>query len=405
MPSRGPSWKLFQVRVGFPAGSQSAEMDSEQQPLYKSGAWTPIAVDIMVGPPGLKGTEGRIEIVVETADADDVATQYIVSESLPELGPGGTFTVNTYTKPASRQLRHQRHASARQPAARPTVQTAVPGRPRRAARILFDDRFPDGRPAASLADGEKTNPNRTENAAYLDRIHQLPNQWFGYDGVDLVILASSKRNDFLLDFVSPRQARRREALAEWVQRGGHLLISVGKNQDVFAQVPEIQAMLPVEITKVDLVRELILGFDGQGGLIAGGKRPPIELARMVPKPGRSYRVLLRRNADDVNDNDAPRGEPLIVQAPYGLGRVTVVGFDLDQKPFADWEKQSRPGNGCWPSPGRAEQKRQRRERRHAADGHVRLFQWQPGNTRPDAESPGKLRGSPGHLLHLGGSSS
>src|SRR5205085_2182179 len=29
--------------------------------------------------------------------------------------------------------------------------------------------------------------------------------------------------------------------------------------------------------------------------------------------------------------------PLVVQAPYGLGRVTLVSFDLDRAPFDDWQ--------------------------------------------------------------------
>ena len=29
--------------------------------------------------------------------------------------------------------------------------------------------------------------------------------------------------------------------------------------------------------------------------------------------------------------------PLVLRGPYGFGRVTVVGLDVDQKPFAAWE--------------------------------------------------------------------
>src|SRR5207253_2182869 len=97
---------------------------------------------------------------------------------------------------------------------------------------------------------------------------------------------------------------------------------------------------PVRITRSEPVADLSLpeGFGGAHGKLAGGGRPAIEVARLEPKPGRAVRVLMSSKNDGPVPFGIPfiPGESLVVQAPYGLGRVTVVALDVEQKPFADW---------------------------------------------------------------------
>jgi hypothetical protein len=52
------------------------------------------------------------------------------------------------------------------------------------------------------------------------------------------------------------------------------------------------------------------------------------VARLDPRPDRPWRAVL-------NEGDSSKA-PLAVQGPYGLGRVTVLAFDLDRAPFTDW---------------------------------------------------------------------
>ena len=56
------------------------------------------------------------------------------------------------------------------------------------------------------------------------------------------------------------------------------------------------------------------------------------VANLVPKPDRPARVLLTEAAAG-----GAVGPPLAVQAGYGLGRVTVLAFDLDRPPFTDYD--------------------------------------------------------------------
>src|SRR5262249_156056 len=93
-----PKLQVTDVRLGYPSGY--AEDIGQRLFQYKAGSWAPVSVDIQVGRDGLKGTEGRIDVVVETLDCDDVLTNYSVNVPLEKLGPNEQFPVTTFTKPA-----------------------------------------------------------------------------------------------------------------------------------------------------------------------------------------------------------------------------------------------------------------------------------------------------------------
>src|SRR5438874_2053334 len=67
--------------------------------------------------------------------------------------------------------------------------------------------------------------------ATMGDVNKLPKAWFAYEPADQVILTTGKRDSFLTALLNEREGRK-EALVEWVRRGGNLLISVARNQDV-----------------------------------------------------------------------------------------------------------------------------------------------------------------------------
>lgn len=346
-----PRLQIGAVRIGFMAGNSAGDVELEKPPLFKAGTWAPVLVDINVGPPGLKGNEGPLEVIIETPDADDVATNYTVTRPLEAIGPNGTFTVTGYTKLAGTQSDititlkgpdsvivgppYKRQHSGLNPG-QPIFITAGTRMPGMRQALAGDPDKPAAQNAATF------NP---EGVGFIDRFQDLPENWFGYDGVDLLILSTSRRNDFLAEMASEQPPRRRnEALVEWVQRGGHLAVCVGKNYAALKDIPELdgaRGLLPVTFKKSEQLRDLRLMWpDGAGaaGGIVGGPKNPFEVAIAEPKPGRTFTRLM--SSRDVDAGDLP----LVVQAPYTLGRVTVIAFDMDQKPFADWKGQ----NEFWP---------------------------------------------------------
>jgi hypothetical protein len=330
-----PKLQVANVRVGFPAGY--AEDVGERIYFYKAGSWTPVHVDIQVGRDGLRGNEGLLKVVVETPDCDEVLTNYSVDVPLEKLDPNAQFTVSTLTKMGATAgdvtvTLYYDGTPLTQPYKKTPTGTLDGNQ---ALYVTLGSRMVNLRVALRPEAGDNVNVNQPqrfdgrENIAYIDSVAQMPQHWFGYEGVDLLILSTSNRE--FLKRLDASDKRYREALAEWVLRGGHLVIAVGQNQDAFAAFAEWQPLLPVSLPKTEAVTGMRMSWsDGAGervlGPLPGGQ--PQTVATIEGKPGRSFRSLMKRDV---------AGQDLIVQGAAGLGCVTVVAFDLDQRPFIDWK--------------------------------------------------------------------
>ncbi len=64
--------------------------------------------------------------------------------------------------------------------------------------------------------------------ARLDGVEQLPTHWYGYEGVDTLILSTSQAEPYRK--LTPDSARL-EALDEWIRMGGRMVLCVGSQAD------------------------------------------------------------------------------------------------------------------------------------------------------------------------------
>ncbi|HLJ98208.1 MAG TPA: hypothetical protein VKU02_33930 [Gemmataceae bacterium] len=319
--------RIESIQVGFGSSAPIAE--------FKSGFWAPVYVTVMAGPEGTP----RGEVIIESVDSDDVPNHYTIP--LPQLGPNDQETVLGFTKPGS---------ATSEVTARVRIDDRIVATKEAQFLALQLDQqlylalganLPGLRTAlnpASKADAEDSPMPRENNPRRLlqiDDIRMLPNRWFAYDAVDLLILSTGNR-DFVTSLLNEREGRK-EALAEWVRRGGRLLLSVGRNQDLVSKLDVIQAMLPVSIDgalRLPRVRSVAKWSGAQYSALESpaNAKAPIILADLKPKPGRETETLLE-------EQDGTR---VIQRGAYGLGRVTVVALDLDQQsPFAQWAAGAR----------------------------------------------------------------
>lgn len=117
---------------------------------------------------------------------------------------------------------------------------------------------------------------------------------------------------------------RAQALSDWVARGGHLVISIGDRADKLHSsklkqaFPEIFESIPASAAPRRGSLEVLNNPEYQ----ALGKKSVI-LARL--KAVENQRVILE------NDDG-----PLVMVRPYGLGRVTLLAFDLWKAPVLHW---------------------------------------------------------------------
>src|SRR5262249_55054607 len=124
----------------------------------------------------------------------------------------------------------------------------------------------------------------------------------------------------------------------WVRRGGKIVLSVARNQQLVGQVLgptnmplidcKIDGTLP-NITQLDAVERWSGSLEGAAPLKSSqkdGAQADIPLARLTP--GKDVEVMISQGK-----------HPIMVQAPCGIGRVVLVGFDLDSPPFTTWQRQ------------------------------------------------------------------
>jgi hypothetical protein len=332
-----PEIQFDQVQVGFSAVAEDEVPDARGRfSLHKAGFWAPVYVSFTSGVEARSGT-----LVVESTDSDDVQNNYTIALPPGGLHVGETYHFLSYTKPgsASGDINVLVHTENR------TYETKTRFDALGPPDVFFltlGSRLPGLRQTLAQLN-EKGSRASSMRAAFVDPqfVGMLPTEWFGYSGVDLLILTTGNR-DFVSDLLREKD-KRKEALAEWVRRGGRLVISLGRNQDMIPALFErMQMDLPVTIAGNLAVPNL---ESLQGWLPPGvkplnqaaGKNPrdsaaPIEVARLERKPGRDLEFI-------VPSREGDKSPPVLVRAPYGLGQVVLVAFDLDQKPFSSWAGQ------------------------------------------------------------------
>ncbi|QJW92739.1 hypothetical protein [Frigoriglobus tundricola] len=338
--------KITGVGVGFPVAGRD-------EGVAKFGAWAPVFVSFEL----LGEVSEPAELLIEAPDADEIGTTLAVPVDLTGLAPGTkVFAPDRgalgYVRPAG--------SSAEVTVTVRTAKGALLSEPfrlrlRPREALAYVVLAVGGRPAGfelpKPSTGGEVGPLRNGriDLGHVSTLAQLPDQWFGYDAADLVVLNTGTAAPEFLEqlFVSdaPADVRKRDALFEWVRRGGRLVVSVGANAALVARFKHLAPLLPYAVNAAGPTRTAdavalywSAGSGGQTGIVSGalGARggPPFPLANIVPQPGKPARVLIPPPGRSTDD---PR--PVAAQSAFGLGRVTVIGFDLDRAPFAEFAQR------------------------------------------------------------------
>ncbi|MBF0280599.1 MAG: hypothetical protein HQM13_22585 [SAR324 cluster bacterium] len=143
------------------------------------------------------------------------------------------------------------------------------------------------------------------------RSQELPESWFGYDGVDSVVL-----QDSVLKNLNKPQL---EALAQWIQNGGFLILSGGINYSIFAD-EKIKNLVSIEVLGLKRVSRLdaLQEFSGHA---FESKSPFLILETRIP----GSQPLLTENEI-----------PLVAEKTSGAGRILFLSFDFQSSLFQGW---------------------------------------------------------------------
>jgi hypothetical protein len=324
------------VRIGFPTSAEEGEIKDERGRvwLHKAGFWTPIYVQIRAGSEDI----AKGKVVIGSTDTDDVQNTYTVPLPPAGIKAEESLTVVTYTKngSASGEISVTVEADNRTLEERRSFDSLGPTD---ALVLTMGSRLGGLRQTSSKVNANAPYQEQMR-VAHLDDVRMLPNRWFGYAAVDLMIMTTGNRK-FVADLIQDDK-NRKEALSEWLHRGGRLVVSCGRNQDMITDLfRRMQIASPLKITgAVDLPR-----IDGWNAWFtvaplknqAPKNNPeaptaPIPVAKVERKPGEDVEFLVPKTVDEQS--------PLLVARwAHGLGQVTLITFDLDQRAFVEWESQ------------------------------------------------------------------
>jgi hypothetical protein len=324
---------IERVRIGLPAGKGAQESGRS-----RNGFWAPVAITIKAGAEG--HPQGAYHLTVEATDAEEATYRYTVP--VPAMAAEAERPVTGYVVPGT---------DGGEFAVRLVVAESgkvVDSRTRLTRDLSKDEVLTPGdvlflgagaglsqlKRAAEKLDkpqGKDDDDKARRQFVFAEEVSSLPDRWFGYDAVDVVVLATGKA-EFVTALAG--DAARRNALLEWVRRGGQVVLSVGRNKQEVAGLLKAMPLLPVEVAGsgvVDSLPELSGGWVDLRNKPALGQ---VEVAEV--KPGAGVHVTVR---------DAYEGwwcrvvSPVLLEGSCGLGRVVLVAFDLDTPPFTVWEGQ------------------------------------------------------------------
>jgi hypothetical protein len=347
--------KITNVRFGLPKGPFGG--DNSRPTVFKPGQWAPVYVDLEC----VRDLDEDIQLVVETRDADDAITEGVVDLGGVLKTKGDRLASNELGRlPYLRAGNAYAAVSVRIRGAKTgrtyseTVERSFGGIEGPKYVICGLGYNLGGLRLATASGRNERDENQNEpgrefrgewvETAQIIDVGLLPDQWIGYAGVDLMVIGTAADRGFWEALAAPAHERKRKAIAEWVRRGGRVVVGIGTNPDLLEAHKELRDMLPATVP-------------------AGGKRTvsvlPCEWvpSRDVPpsdqitfRDGKSQFSFVplqpraERPSKTLVDNGQKGGRiPLVVQGPYGQGRVTVVGFDLDRAPFSDWPQR----RGFW----------------------------------------------------------
>jgi hypothetical protein len=325
--------KVSNVRLGLPPSRGGVN-------LYKAGQWAPVYFDLEcvrdIDPPE------NLIVIVETKDADETITEGQVEISglklkgdqlrsvelgrVPYLKPGSTYSSSVVVRIKGKDSGKNFGESSDKTFS--SIKTA-------SFVLLGIGTNLNGLKFNSVVGADDTSKGGWIQTAQILEVGLMPDHWIGYGAVDLVILGTGGDRDFWIKLSEQQNEKRRQALAEWVRRGGRLIVSFGLNPDLPDALKEIKDMLPATIGAKRAARGLPFEWEnasnGRTGAIRFGGNAVGEfpVVTLQPRADRATKVI-------VTEGESATRRPIAIQGPFGLGRVTVFSFDLDRAPFTDW---------------------------------------------------------------------
>jgi hypothetical protein len=294
------------LRVGFGAASETGGN-------YKVGCWAPAFVKVKAEGSAFDGT-----LELATADSDDVPAVFTTQVHVPT---GKSVDLATFVKagkmlPSFHARLADRDGKTVQLAAFASAGGEVAAGAPLGVMLIVTVGSPPGLEIAQLAK-RPGYPRDLFRIGHVQSPHDLPDRWFGYEGVDHLVVCADEPAS-----LDGFDAARLSALDAWVKNGGKLMITSGAAWEQVAK--KFGRMLPADVAGVQAVNQ----FPDLESYL-GSSVPPVPIRSTVPVP----HLANVRGRTVIGSRDLP----LVVTGAYGLGTVTVAALDLSREPFRNWD--------------------------------------------------------------------
>jgi hypothetical protein len=309
------------IRVGF----------SE---TFKVGAWCPVWVQARAG---VESFDGTMEVVVD--DESGVPTKF---RQEVHIGAGDTARLTAYMRTGSLSgdltvLFYDRDGKPRGKVELDKLN------PNNLPKPIFSDEIAilalgkaqgvEKVPSLPGLNGNRTVPGSSSAGTSVVEVLKLqamdggflPGRALGYDGLDAVVIDTNDRE------IMAALAVQGDAIKEWVDHGGHLIVAVGRNWQVVRD-SVLAPILPATPNGTIRINDIgaIEAFAGGGASQLATDTSSLNIAKLEGVEAKGGKVLC-----------STATSPIIVRGAYGFGRVTLVGIDVDQPPFSTWDNNAQ----------------------------------------------------------------
>ena len=290
---------------------------------FKVGFWTPVRLSVKGGEIAFSG---RVELVLP--DSDDINARFCqASDEVISVPAGGSWTGWRYVKFG--KIHDRMTVVLRREDGTVACEQII-------------ERFPPPDPATwQWVVTSGTDVGIDQTAAFLARVRgeklmssrleradQFPDRWYGYEGVDTLVVATGEENP-----LERLDAAAKEALFQWLRQGGRLLISAGhRAPEVFSEACLLYPLRPGKFEELDVYWK---GTGLETYARAAERLVSDETAPLAVHSELRGRAVGFEGAGGTNDR------AMITQYSFGFGEITFVALDLDRAPLLHWPARPR----------------------------------------------------------------
>jgi hypothetical protein len=294
---------------------------------YKPGYWVPVTVK-------LSGTDAhRGRLVVTVPDSEAVPCQYWPADGVGATRDGYVTRYVRFARPQSGLMVAFRSDAGGAPVTRRLTGDELPDAVGTLQRLVLALGCPIGLEPAVVSHAHRPSESVIERA--IDDPRQLPTSWYGYDCVDLLFFSA---ND--ADAVHSLSDAQVDAIEQWIQMGGRMVIAVGRHADRWiGNSAPLARFLPGTYEGIE-PRRVTTNLEAYAGTRHRFALPEADAAghiRGIP----SARIRAGTGQVLAADQHARQSVPWILRAPYGLGMITWVTFDVNDAQSREWAGRGR----------------------------------------------------------------